>query len=244
MSSKQNSPYYGRFKDLAWFNEMSKSTVMICGAGGIGSHLCFMIARAGAEVILIDNDSVDETNLAGQLFGKEDIGKSKVQAVSDVIDRLCGENKVNPIVERITPDKGQWLQFLSECNVVCAVFDNIASRKLVYEAWRKLNHRSPSLFVDGRMSAENGQVFTIQSTASPEKFKEYESNFFDDSEVVDQPCTAKATTHCGSLISSLITSQISNFLNNVRPLEKQGIRVDRSLVDKIEFHLPVSLFYV
>lgn len=240
MNSKKNSPYYGRFKDLSWFDGITEKTVIIGGAGGIGSHLAFQLARTGTNIIIYDFDTVEETNLAGQLFGKADVGKTKVQAVSDVIDRLCGENRVNAFAKKIEAEKGGWRNHLMMADVVCAVFDNIAARKLMYDYWKANCHgadNKDSLFVDARMAAENGQVFVVHSKSSEENLKIYETNFFDDSEVEEQPCSAKATTHCGSMIAAFIVSQISNWVNNLD--EKAA---SRSLPDMIEFHIPVALF--
>lgn len=208
---------------------------MVFGQGGIGSHLTFFLARTGASIITVDYDEVEDYNIAGQLYGKPDIKKSKVKAMSDVIDRLCGENNITPINEKITIDRGPWVTHLSRAEVVCVSFDSIAARKFVYERWKR-EGRENSLFVDGRMSIESGQVFTVNHS-SEEDYAFYESTLFDDKEVEPAACTMKATTHCGSLVASLMVSQITNWFNN-----KDGTAMPREVVKQLNFNLPLMLF--
>jgi len=236
MNSKTNSKYYGRFKDLTWFDAISKSRIMVFGQGGIGSHLTFFLARAGANLITVDYDTVEEHNIAGQLYGKEDVGKTKVKALSDVVTRLCGENSITALDNKVELGvHAQWTVYLPLCDIVCVSFDNIKARRIIFEQWLEFG-KPNSLFVDGRMSAQNGQVFTA-TKEDTESTKFYTSTFFDDSEVPELPCTAKATTHCGSLIASLMVTQITNWLNN----QGEG-RIPQTVVKQFDFHLPFMLF--
>lgn len=220
---------------------------MIGGAGGIGSHLAFMLARTGVDIFLFDYDQVDETNLAGQLFGKEDVGKAKVVAAIDVIRRLCGDNKVRGLNMKLTPEnKDEWMPALRMSAVTCVVFDNIKTRKMIYEAWEELvisDIETPRLFVDGRMAAEDGEIHCIDNKATKLQHERYKATFFDDDEVAEQPCSAKATTHCGSLIAALITSQITNWVNDNLLVAEEGktIVVPRVVAPKIEFHLQLGM---
>ncbi len=235
MSLKQRLNYYGRFKDMPWFDLISKSTIMVFGQGGIGSHLTFFLARTGAEIITVDFDTVEEHNIAGQLYGKEDVKKLKVTAMVDVIGRLCGECNITPVNEEIDETRGEWVSYLEQADVVCVSFDSIYARRLAYNRWKK-EGKQGSLFVDGRMSIENGQVFTVlKDSASDYEF--YETSFFDDSEVEGATCTMKATTHCGSLIASLMVAQITNWFNNL-----DGTAMPREVVKQLNFNLPLMMF--
>lgn len=52
---------------------------MIIGAGGIGTWMSLFLTQIGVgKITLIDNDSIEDTNLARQvLFDENDIGKIK-----------------------------------------------------------------------------------------------------------------------------------------------------------------------
>lgn len=215
MNSKQNISNYGRFKGLTWFDKMSQSKIFVGGAGGIGSWLSLFLVRTGANVYVLDFDAVEDLNLAGQCYGPEDIGKSKVYALSDVMTRLCGlkANTLTPINSTVSEETTQWKAVIRMCDVVCVGFDNLKARRMVYEEWKK-NGREQSFFVDGRLTAESGQIFTLWKTSPEEDFKAYEQTYFADSERIDLPCSMKATTHCGALIGSMMTAQITNWFNN------------------------------
>lgn len=240
MSSKQNSPNYGRFKDLEWFKPISEARIFIGGAGGIGSWLALQLARTGADIIILDDDTVDTSNLAGQCYGPNHVGKKKVESIKDVVKFLTGDT-IHTFDTRIKPediDGGvQWVSYMSTSNVTCVTFDNIATRKLVFEIWLEAqkSREEPALFVDCRMGAENGEVFVVPShdVISAEA---YRLTLFDDSEVPDAPCTAKATTHCGSMIASFAVAQIANWFNNLVSV------MQRPVVGHFSFQLMVMQF--
>ncbi len=63
-------------------------TVLIAGAGNIGSHLAPLLARAGVDVLrVVDRDTVEEKNLARQDYGPQDVGRGKAEALAR---RLAG----------------------------------------------------------------------------------------------------------------------------------------------------------
>ncbi len=234
MSSKQNVNSYGRFKDLPWFKDIVTMKMFIGGAGGIGSNLCFLLARTGADITIVDTDTVSELNLAGQMYGKEDIGKKKVWATSDVIDRLCGENNLTVLEEWIDEKPGKWNDIIAECDVVCVGFDNLDARKLVYKEWRA-SGKKDSLFIDGRLTSESGQIYCLDKNSTKSQFIAYQETYFDESERTELPCTMKATTHCGMLIASLIVANITNWINN-----QDDDNIPREVCN-YDFHLPIML---
>jgi len=171
----------------------------------------------------------------GQLYGKEQIGKTKVEALHSVVTSLCGENKLTTCFEEVKPSEGNWLDYVRFSAVVCTTFDSIKARKIVYERWKDYGVEG-SLFIDGRMSIENGQVFTLIKSKTTD-YKFYEGTFFNDDEIPEAPCTLKATSHCGALIASLMTSQITNYMTN---LDKTNM--ERTLVRQLDFNLPLSSY--
>lgn len=237
MNSKKTLNYYGRFKDTPWFDQISNSRVIVFGAGGIGSWLTLFLVRAGADVVVVDMDTVEDHNIAGQLYGKPDINKTKVQAISDVITRLCGESNINILNEEVSVEKeGRWKQILKMSDIVCVTFDSIRAREIVYNYWFE-SGKEHSLFMDGRMSIENGQVFSVHEDDEPEVFAHYENSFFDDSSIPQASCTTKATSHCGAMIASLMVSQITNYLTNYNTNN-----MERTTYKQFDFNLPLGTF--
>lgn len=62
---------------------LKKAKVMICGCGGVGSFVAEALARSGiGELILVDFDVIDESNLNRQLMtSRYNIGESKTEAL-------------------------------------------------------------------------------------------------------------------------------------------------------------------
>lgn len=188
-----------RFRDATWLKE-KLPLVTIGGVGGIGSWLSFFLSRIGFPIIVYDLDTVDETNMGGQLYDHESIGRSKVEAIIDVCNRFSYPISIETYLEFTEED------FVTPITVAC--FDNMKSRKLMFEKWKKLENKE--LFIDGRLLAESFQIYCV----TPENMEKYEQTLFDDSEVEELVCSFKATSHCGAMISSNITGLITNYLTN------------------------------
>jgi sulfur carrier protein ThiS adenylyltransferase len=188
-----------RFKDAPWANY--PGIITIGGVGGIGSWTSFFLARAGFSQVIYDFDTVEELNLGGQLYGISSIGIPKTRAIKDIIEEFSGPVKVS------TFDRFEEDSLITDFAI--AAFDNMASRKLMFEAWKKLDSRV--VFIDGRLLAE---TFTIH-IVTPGNEEAYEASLFDDSEIEDAPCTFKSTTHCGAMLGTLITSIITNIITNL-----------------------------
>ena len=55
-----------RFKTAYWFEEASKTNVLIAGLGGIGSNVAYNIGRIHPNsMALYDDDIIEEVNLSG-----------------------------------------------------------------------------------------------------------------------------------------------------------------------------------
>jgi adenylyltransferase/sulfurtransferase len=63
---------------------LRQSSVLIAGAGNIGSPLAVLLAGAGVRFLrLVDRDVVEAKNLANQDFRPSDVGKPKSQALAE-----------------------------------------------------------------------------------------------------------------------------------------------------------------
>ena len=79
-------------------NKLKNSTIAVFGIGGVGSYVIESLARCGVgNLVLIDNDIVDITNINRQLIADTTvIGKNKVDVAKE---RLL---KINPEINVIT----------------------------------------------------------------------------------------------------------------------------------------------
>src|SRR6184192_163053 len=80
--------------------KLKRSSVLIIGAGGLGSPIAIYLAAAGVGRIgLVDFDRVDETNLHRQvLYGTTDVGRPKLEAAVEHLRDL------NPDVDVVAHD--------------------------------------------------------------------------------------------------------------------------------------------
>ena len=104
--------------------------------------------------------------------------------------------------------------------MICG-FDNMDARKSYFSNWMNgisnldEDTKKSCLFIDGRVSAEELQIFCI--TGDDEyNIKRYSTEFlFDDSESESVVCSYKQTTFMASMIASLITNLFVNFVSNL-----------------------------
>jgi hypothetical protein len=79
------------------------------------------------------------------------------------------------------------------------------SRRLVWEEFKK--QKSAKVFIEARMGAELGAVYTIikkDGKIAPKDLKFYESRLYDDSQVPPLPCTARSIIYNVLQLSSWI----------------------------------------
>lgn len=214
---------FDRFKDLPWFRPDLKPTVIIGGAGGIGSYLALLLARMGTCIYIYDFDTVSETNIGGQLFSKASIGETKVSALNATI-RSYADSYLNTYYERFTENS-------IRCPYMFSAFDNMEARRIMFDRWKSGNYKK-GIFIDGRLIAESLQIFCV----TRDNMDIYEQEYlFSDSEVEDAPCTMKQTSHSAAMIASHMVGFFTNHLTNV--YEESKVR-DVPLL--YEFFIPAT----
>jgi molybdopterin/thiamine biosynthesis adenylyltransferase len=109
------------------------ASVLIIGAGGLGTPTSLYLASSGIGQILInDFDSIDASNLPRQiLYRDEDVGASKAQVAAE---RL---RAVNPTIDVVALNERMDRDALAECvskvDAVIDASDNFTTRWLVNE---------------------------------------------------------------------------------------------------------------
>lgn len=201
---------HSRFQGAPWFELMTEQSVTVIGCGGIGSWASLLLTRLGIQSIeIIDDDVVESANMAGQLFGTGDIGTPKVNAVYSTIQRLCGCDTT------IAARRQRYVD--GPLNpITVGALDNMEARKAIYHNWKRQHGTVRSaLFIDGRLSADELQVFTIQGgdTAS---MAEYEKTWlFDQKDGEETRCSFKQTSYMAAIIGGLISNMLVNHIANL-----------------------------
>lgn len=83
---------------------LARSTVLLLGAGAIGSHVAWILAAHGiGRIVVLDDDSVEESNLNRQLlYTRRDIDRLKVDALASHLAELRDDLEVITLNMRLT----------------------------------------------------------------------------------------------------------------------------------------------
>lgn len=108
--------------------EKDDAKIHIVGCGSVGSTIAENLARCGVKnMVLWDFDTVEAHNIVNQMFRQQDVGKSKVEALKDI---LCDINpEISDTVE-LKPDGWQG-KLMSGYIFLCV--DNIELRRQIVE---------------------------------------------------------------------------------------------------------------
>ena len=114
--------------------KLRAASVLVVGAGGLGSPAATYLAAAGVGTIgLVDFDRVDATNLHRQiLYGTSDIGRAKLDAARARLADLNDDVRIVTHDARLTSENA--LDILRDYDVVLDGTDNFATRYLVNDA--------------------------------------------------------------------------------------------------------------
>lgn len=235
-------PQFGRVKGASWFPLLYRKDVLVLGQGGIGSWTSLLLSRIGCNLHLFDMDIYETHNMTGQMIWSEAIGQNKAEAMGDLISGFSPTCIVYSYAERYTEDS-----FTG--NIVMCGFDNMEARKIAYWNWKKNMEkevqdqeadRSNYFFQDGRLLAEQLQIFSIAGDQT-ERMAEYEKEWlFDDSEAPEAECTFKQTSHCAAMIASHMVGFLTNWVSNV-DLIRKGLPPLKSVPFKYEYLIPANL---
>ncbi|HXS83164.1 MAG TPA: molybdopterin-synthase adenylyltransferase MoeB [Methylomirabilota bacterium] len=130
---------YGRHLTLAEMGEegqkrLKAGSVLVVGAGGLGSPLALYLAAAGVGTIgIVDFDAVEESNLQRQIaHGTASVGKSKLASITARLADL------NPYVTVVPHEaylhRTNALEIVRPYDVIVDGTDNFATRYLVNDA--------------------------------------------------------------------------------------------------------------
>ena len=130
---------YARHLVLANFGEegqksLLESSVLIVGAGGLGSPAALYLAAAGVGRIgILDSDAVDLSNLQRQIaHSVPDIGTPKAASAAASMRAINPDIEVVPHCMRLTADNA--LQTIAPYDFVIEASDNFSTKFLVNDA--------------------------------------------------------------------------------------------------------------
>lgn len=114
--------------------KLLKSSVLVVGAGGLGSPMLMYLAAAGVGRIgIVDDDAVDLSNLQRQVIhATERVGRPKVESAAAALQAINPEVTVEAHAVRL--GVGNAMELISAYDIVADGSDNFATRFLLNDA--------------------------------------------------------------------------------------------------------------
>jgi sulfur carrier protein ThiS adenylyltransferase len=109
-----------------------QSKIAIVGCGGLGSNVASNLVRAGfTNLLIIDFDVVNESNLNRQFYFQDQIGKRKTDAIKENLSRISDKVKIQCLFEKI--NEINISDCLSDAVAVLECVDNASAKSLIVQ---------------------------------------------------------------------------------------------------------------
>ena len=186
---------------------LCKHWIHIIGCGSVGSTVAELLTRHGlTDFMLYDFDEVKRHNVVNQIFRDKDVGKAKVEALSQIM------MEINPEVNLKLKPEG-WTQGCSLDGYVFLCVDDIELRaKIVKE--NRFNNRVKAMF-DFRTGLTDAQHFAAD-WSSPESKKIFleTMGFSHEEAALNQQMSACNVSLCVAPTVRLVANVgVVNFIN-------------------------------
>jgi len=137
--------------------KLLKSSVLIVGAGGLGSPIAIYLAATGVGKIgIIDKDNVEISNLTRQvIFSTKDLKKNKSTAAIKKLRKINPDIKLHSFAKKLT--KKNIKQLAKNFDLIVDGSDNFRTRFLINDYCLK----NKKILVSGAISKFDGQVYTF-----------------------------------------------------------------------------------
>lgn len=189
--------------------------IHIIGCGAVGSTIAEQLARLGIKKIhLYDFDTVSTHNITNQMFFEQQIGQTKVEALTGLL------KLINSDIVVIRHSEG-WKPGIPLAGYVFLAVDNIDTRNEIV----KDNLYNPNIkaMFDTRMRLTDAQHFAAKWTTEGKIFLQNTMNFTREEAAKSTPVSACGTTLSVTptvrIICSLAIANLINVILN-KPIAK------------------------
>jgi len=125
-------------------DKMKKHKIGIAGCGGLGSNIAIMLVRAGiSNLVLVDYDRVELSNLNRQHFFLDDIGIHKTEALINNLKKINPYLNITIVNQKLNQDSIS--EIFKECSIIVEAFDTVESKSMIIEAFSEDNLSSKYL---------------------------------------------------------------------------------------------------
>ena len=184
-----------------------KQKILIIGVGGLGCTTASLLARQGYNLVLIDGDIVEKSNLDRQiLFFNEDIGRPKVEVAEKRLSEFCN---INAIFDNFNDDTIQKYETVfKELSLIIDCTDNVEVRKTINEfSYKKL---IPWIYSAGVQDV--GSLYFIDPTKKDRACYEC----FNENKYGESACEVGVLNTTVSIIGSLSARMTHEYMNSTK----------------------------
>lgn len=123
-------------------------SVAIAGCGGLGSNAAIALARIGiGELILVDFDRVELSNLNRQYFFRDQIGQFKAIALAENIKRIDPGIRLD--VHTLKLDEQNIVKLFGNADLVIEAFDLASAKQMLLETMMQQLSEIPLIIGNG-----------------------------------------------------------------------------------------------
>jgi len=136
------------------------SSVLIIGAGGLGSIASLYLTTSGiGQITIVDFDTIDESNLPRQiLFKADDLGQNKALITKQRLMEYNSDAIINSIDQKLSEDEMNKL--ISQVDIVIDATDNLESRLMI----NKICYHVKKPLIVGAAIRYEGHVLKLVNT--------------------------------------------------------------------------------
>ena len=196
--------------------KLLNSSVLVVGAGGLGSAALLALACLGVGHIgIVDNDVISATNLPRQIiYGIKDVGKGKAITAKKVLKSKNPDIDVKVYPYRL--DEKNARRIIKKYDIVLDCTDNFESKFLINDTCAKL--KKP--FVTAGVMDYKGQIMTC----IPGKTADFKS-LFDELPRYNPEDDKSVYPLAVSIISNIAASEVIKCILNIGELLTDGLLV-------------------
>ena len=112
------------------YEKLKSARVAIAGLGGLGSNIAVSLTRAGVgNLLLIDFDKVDISNLNRQQYFQRNVGQYKTEALAEILKEINPHINIEYKPVEITENNVR--EIFGEYEIVCEAFDKAENKAML-----------------------------------------------------------------------------------------------------------------
>ncbi|NUO20379.1 ThiF family adenylyltransferase [bacterium] len=196
-----NDMRFLRQQDVVDAEKLANLQVTLIGLGSIGSVTGLYLAKMGVcNLTCFDADVVDIHNVSNQAYGMSDVGLLKADAFSILVENQTG----------VLPNTiGMQYDGRELTGVVISAVDSMKSRETIW----KLVREKPEvkLYLDARMGLETLVVYAVRPQVREDRIA-YSQTICNDSDALQEPCTARTICYTPLMAASVICSLVKRYV--------------------------------